>query len=315
MSPEEQARLADETQLELIESQTSDDPSLFRVINEQLIPATFIIESPSALEILLKPWIVGAKLANLARLSSIDFLKVAGSHVKELKTAHFENVTEVVPLAGALYYSMAEAFETVFGETINRCFIGARRNLTPTGWVTELSYENFEAMSPEPVVLIGDTIATGGTIERIARATVDHSPEIKAIVIYSIAGGLVGAVRITKLAEQLKIPVYQFYSNAVFGVELNGTDMPWLHPGTIATPEIRARAESVYGPDLGRRWCSIWDWGDRAKHPMKHLDELLERCDNELSSKVKQETRIVLEQFRQETRNSLKKWKGPIQEL
>ncbi|MHA2212443.1 MAG: phosphoribosyltransferase [Candidatus Thorarchaeota archaeon] len=315
MSSVDQDRLADETLLELIESQSSSDPSIFRVVNEQLIPTTFIIESPTALEILLKPWTVGAKLANLARSSSIDFLKVAGNHVKELKAARFENVTEVVPLAGALYYSLAEAFETVFGETINRCFIGARRNLTPTGWVTELSYENFEAMSPEPVILIGDTIATGGTIERIVRAAVDHSPEIKAVVIYSIAGGLVGAVRITKLAEQFDFPVYQFYSNAIFGVEPNGTDMPWLHPGTITTPDIRARAETVYGPDLGRRWCSIWDWGDRAKHPMKHLDELLERCDAELSSVANEDTRIILDQFRQETRNALKKWKGPVQEL
>ncbi|MHA2433803.1 MAG: hypothetical protein ACXADO_11290, partial [Candidatus Thorarchaeota archaeon] len=234
MSSVDQAHIAGETRLEEMERQSSSEPRLLRVVNDNLIPTTFVIESSSALEILLEPWTVGARLANLARISSVDFLRAAGSHVNELKVARFENVTEVVPLAGALYYSLAEAFETVFGETINRCFIGARRNLTSTGWVTDLSYENFEAMSPDPIILIGDTIATGGTIESIINAIVDNCKDIKAIIIYSIAGGLVGAIRITQLAERLKMPIYQFYSNAIFGVEPNGTDMPWLHPGTIA---------------------------------------------------------------------------------
>ncbi|UCE09016.1 MAG: hypothetical protein JSW61_08460 [Candidatus Thorarchaeota archaeon] len=315
MSSADQASVASETQLELIERESSSEPRLLRVMNDNLVAATFIIESSSALEILLEPWTVGARLAHLARSSSVDFLKAAGSQVNELKEARFENVTEVVPLAGALYYSMAEAFETVFGEAINRCFIGAKRNLTPTGWMTELSYENFEAMSPEPIILIGDTIATGGTIESIINATVDNCKNIEAIVIYSIAGGLVGAIRISKLAEKLEIPIYQFYSNAIFGVEPNGTDMPWLHPGTIVSQQIRERAESTYGPDLGRRWCSIWDWGDRAKHPIKHLTELIERCEDELAKDVTEETKSVLEEFLQETQDALKKWKGPIQKL
>ncbi|MHA2379033.1 MAG: hypothetical protein ACXADS_07135, partial [Candidatus Thorarchaeota archaeon] len=111
-----------------------------------LLPHTYIIESPGALQILLKPWLVGAELANSARDSSEHFLRAAYGTVEEFRNSTLDTITEVVPLAGALYYSLAEAFEAVFGETINRCFIGAKRHLTASGWVTDLSYLNFEAL-------------------------------------------------------------------------------------------------------------------------------------------------------------------------
>jgi hypothetical protein len=285
---------------------------LLRVKSEHLLPHTYIIESPSALQILLKPWWVGAVLANSARESSEDFLRAAFGIIKEFRNSTIDTVTEVVPLAGALYYSLAEAFEAVFGETINRCFLGAKRQLSESGWVTDLSYLNFEAMTTRPLILIGDTIATGGTIERIIDATLEHSSEVRAIAVYSIAGGLKGAVRLKHLADRIQIPVYTFYSNAIFGVEPNGTDMPWLHPGTIVSPEIRDEAEAVYGPYLGRRWCSIWDWGDRSKHPLKHLHELLERCEFELSKDPNKQTQAVLEKFRYECQTALERLSGPL---
>ena len=285
---------------------------VLQVTSEHLLPHTYIIESASALQILLEPWRVGSCLANSARESSVDFLRAAYHISPELRQSTFESITEVVPLAGSLYYSLAEAFERNFGESINRCFIGAKRHPTPTGWVTELSYENFEAMSSDPVILIGDTIATGGTVERIVESILNHSSHVRAIIIYSIAGGLVGAVRIKEMANRISIPTYLFYSNAIFGVEPNGTDMPWLHPGTIVTPEIRKKAETAYGPDLGRRWCSVWDWGDRAKHPLKHLREILERCEEELETPNSNQTKQILEGIRGEAEAAIKSLLSPL---
>jgi hypothetical protein len=280
--------------------------------SDYLLPSTYIIESSSALQILLEPWMVGARLANFARDSSIDFIRAAFDLVPEFQDVSLSSVIEVVPLAGALYYSIAEAFDSVFGETISRCFIGARRHLTPTGWKTDLSYKNFEALSPSSVILIGDTIATGGTVESIIEATLSQSTDVRAILVYSIAGGLQGAIRLKELSDRIDPPIYTFYSNAIFGVEANGTDMPWLHPGTIATPEMKQKAEEAYGPDLARRWCCIWDWGDRAKHPLKHLEELLERSDYELISIEEGRTSDVLNKIRNETSAAIEKWKSPL---
>ncbi|MFW9798964.1 MAG: hypothetical protein ACFFD9_00865 [Candidatus Thorarchaeota archaeon] len=287
-------------------------PRVLHVKSVHLLHDTYIIESPGALQILLEPWIVGARLANLARESSVDFLRVAYDLADEFRNSSLDSVTEVVPLAGALYYSLAEAFETVFGETVNRCFIGAKRSLTPTGWVTELSYQNFEALTSEPLIIIGDTIATGGTIESIIDATLTHSSDVRAVLVYSIAGGLKGAIRLKQLADRTQVPIYSFFSNAIFGVEPNGTDMPWLHPGTIVSQEVRQRAEEAYGLNLGRSWCSIWDWGDRSKHPLKHLQELLERCELELSKGITDQTRTILERFRNETQRAIERLRRPL---
>jgi hypothetical protein len=308
----DQVQLKEDAKLVDVTPSDSDTSTVYRVDSKDLLDHTYIIEAPSALTILLKPWIVGSRLANAARASTVEFLRIASILVPELSAARFEDITEVVPLAGSLYYSMAEAFEVVFGETINRCFVGARRHSTPSGWITEISYENFEALSDNPIIMIGDTIATGGTIARILDATSVRSDDIQAIVVYSIAGGVMGAMRLKQISERLDIPIYSFFSNAIFGVEANGTDMPWLHPGTITSKTTHEIAESSYGPILGRNWCAIWDWGDRSKHPLKHLRELLERCDNDLGETEDSETRNILTKIRNEAESALKQWSRPI---
>ena len=272
-------------------------PRLLQIKSEFLPKHTYIVESPSALRILLQPWIVAGKLAKFARESSIDFLRAAYHLIPELRDSNFENITEVVPLAGALYYGLAEAFQDVFGETINRCFVGAKRHLTDSGWITELSYLNFEALSPESVILIGDTIATGGTITSIILSTLEKRDDVRAVIVYAIAGGLSGAHKIRNLEQDTSIPIWTFFSNAIFGVEENGTDMPWLHPGTIVSSENEKKAIAAYGSDLGKRWCCVWDWGERAKYPLKHLKELAERCEIELSKASDDPTNDILQRI------------------
>ena len=288
------------------------EPHVWRIRSDHFPASSYIIESDSALRILLEPWIVGAQLAYLARSSSVDFLRTAFAVSREFRDSNLENITEVVPLAGALYYNVAEAFEQVFGETVSTCFIGAKRHLTPSGWVTGLAYENFEAMPAKPVILIGDTIATGGTSESIIQSVLDHRGDAKAVIVYAIAGGVRGAVRLKSLADRVDVPFYLFYSNAAFGVEDNGTDMPWLHPGTICSPEVRNRAIEAYGPELGRRWCSVWDWGDRAKNPVRHLEQLRARCERELAAGVSGNTRRILDKVTEETARALDRIRRPL---
>ncbi len=285
---------------------------MFHVKSQYLPPQTYLIESTSALEILLHPWIVGSRLASLARSSSMDFLQSAYHLCSQLRDSTLDSVTEVVPLAGSLYYNIAEAFEMLFGETINRCFIGAKRFLSTQGWTTHLAYENFEAMSSEPVIIIGDTIATGGTLERILESILAHVNRVKTVIVYSIAGGLMGAVRLAQLAERIDAPLYCFFSNAVFGVDSNGTDMPWLHPATIMSDEIRTLALGVYGPELGRRWCSVWDWGERAKQPTRHLLRLKLSCETELANTSDELTRSVLRRILAATESALQVRQSPV---
>jgi hypothetical protein len=290
-------------------------PAIYQVKGRHFGSHTYIIESPNALQILLQPWVVGLKLAQLARLSSTEFLKVAYHLCPEFKDSSFTKLAEVIPLAGALYYHIAEAFEQVFNESLKQCFIGARRiiNDSQNEWITELSYLNFEALPEDPVVLLGDTIATGGTIKKIIKTTIDHAKNPRAIVLYSIAGSSIGAYKLHALENELHVPIYAFFSNALFGVAPNGTDMPWLHPATITTPQIREEVLKVYGERLGREWCAIWDWGERAKDPYKHLQHLLTKIQADLEQLEYNDLHKKLSLFKEEVQQAIEKRQAALQ--
>ncbi|MGV9204854.1 MAG: hypothetical protein ACOC44_12650, partial [Promethearchaeia archaeon] len=196
-----------------------------------------------------------------------------------------------------------------FHESLKQCFIGARRTLDKAEdqWVTELSYLNFEAFPTNPVILLGDTIATGGTIQKIIKTAVNHARDPQAIILYSIAGSVLGAYKLHQLEQKLGVPIYSFFSNALFGVEPNGTDMPWLHPVTVMTSEIRQKAIQTYGSKLGREWCAVWDWGERAKDPQSHLRNLLARLNLYLEDPTYSAHRDRLERIKHEVEESMEK--------
>ncbi len=310
-----QESISENAELDEIQCDWDLEYQLFRVNSDYLIDNTFILRSDSSLEILLSPWIVGANLAGSAQVSSAEFLRVAFEICPELREATLEQIAEIVPLAGALYYRMTQAFQELFGETLNRCFVGAQRRKTADGWITDLSYENYEAMPSDAVVLIGDTIATGGTLQRIIRMTLKRSSDISAIIIFSIAGGVKGAARISRYSETIGTPVYQFYSNAIFGVAPNGTDMSWLHPATISSPEALERAIAIYGRYLSKNWCTVWDWGERAKQPVKHLQRVLAACKKERQRDLSAETLSKIENIAQKTQHVLDHWKTKLTEI
>ncbi|TFF67928.1 hypothetical protein EU520_01085 [Candidatus Thorarchaeota archaeon] len=312
ISQTRQAEVAAETVLSPVKTRAGLPVRVLRAESRHLPDNTYIIESAPAREVLLKPWIIGADLAEYARESSELFLRTAYALSPEMRDSALSSVFEVVPLAGALYYRIGRAFRNVFGETLNRCFVGASRRLTDTGWITDLEYKNFEALTSDGIIIIGDTVATGGTMERIIRTTLEQDFDPRALLVYSIAGGLAGAIRFKVLSDELDVPTYWFFSNAIFGVADSGTDMPWLHPATIVSSEVRRDAVEAYGEHLGRTWCSIWDWGERAKDPVKHLEALLKRVDSELPEAHDSKTKAVLTNVRAHALESLKRWREPL---
>lgn len=94
-------------------------------------------------------------------------------------------------------------------------------------------------------------------------------------------------VKLMKKVENMfnDVPVYMFLANAIFGLEDNGTDMPWLHHETITTPFILEKAVDNYGYYLAEKWCPIWDWGNRSNNPLRHLIEM-----KEIIEKYKEDT-------------------------
>ena len=252
---------------------------IFRLTDPLLANRCYLVESKAAKEILTNHFLVGTPLVHKSHQAVKDCL-TAYSHLLAYPSSAAQ-VAEVVPLSGALTYDLLNAYFEQFHQMINRCFIGIRRFQKPDGsWDTQASYSNFEGLSEETnLVFIGDTIATGVTMTRVIQMVQAHIQSPVHFIIISIAGSFIGAQRIIKLEKSLQssfkgTTIHCFFTQAFFGLETNGTDMPILHPDTITTNEFRDYARSKLGDYLGRHLCSVLDWGKRTNSPQKHLEEL-----------------------------------------
>lgn len=240
----------------------------------------FLIESLHARKILTNPFLGGPKLISLAKQAVKDCLDFFFNYYST--SVRLCSLAEVVPLSGSLTYDLMNAFYDLFSLPLKRNFVGIRRKQDSTGeWLVETSYTNFEGLTEDvEMILIGDTIATGVTLSELIRMIQEKMDKPLIFVIISIAGTLKGARRLVELEGELNVnfpgtKLWCLFTEAYFGLEENGTDMPINHPDSVVCPDLRKEALGKLGPFLARYLCSILDWGKRTNAPKKHLNELL----------------------------------------
>ncbi len=253
---------------------------VYRLTNTELSDRCFLIESSSARDILTDHFLVGLPLIT----KCTDAVKncLSAYFALQERAIPYHQMAEVVPLSGSLTYNLLNSFYDLYNYSLPRSFIGIRRFQKPDGkWDTEASYTNFEALNEDlKVIFIGDTIATGVTITKVIQMIQAQLPVPLTFVIISIAGSLIGAQRIIQLEEKLQknfpeTEIWCLFTEAYFGLEANGTDMPILHPDTISTPELQQVAHERLGEYLSRNLCSVLDWGKRTNAPFQHYRELI----------------------------------------
>ena len=259
--------------------------TLYRVLRDDLPRNQYIMVCDEALEVHTKPWLCGEELHELAKRIASKFLRVLYYELP-LKGVPLSRVCELTILAGGLYYMIDEAFKEVFGRSLQRCIVSARRYQLEDGtWRVNMNYENFEALPDRAIIIIGDTIATGTTITnsliKLREAALERGYMIDKVAILTISGAVNGSRGLRAIEEEFRkewenFELYVFNCCAVFGLEPNGTDMPYGHPETIAPSDVISIVNERLTPQLARRLCSIFDWGDRTKNPVKHLRELIE---------------------------------------
>lgn len=291
------------------------ETELFKVNSPDLLEETYLFTNKDALEIQLNPWLTSnSGLTTYSLRASEMFLKIFfETHKEELQQVNPECFCDLVPLSGSLYYKMGEAFYNVFHRALPQTFIGVRRNFRDNHWVADISYRNVDSLPEKPFLIIGDTIATGSTLFAILHEIRREVEHIEGIAIFSIAGALPGARLVSQMEKIFggtKIFLYQ--ANALFGLLENGTDMPWLHPETITTTELRTKAVENYGSYLAEKWCTIWDWGERCNSSSKYLQTLLETIDRYLGFEIDEATRNKLLSFKEQTQNEIKKILSPL---
>ena len=256
------------------------DKKLYRVQRPDLPSHTYIIVNPSSQKIHFDPTITDFKLYKLATDCNEAFLRFA-KKLGIFKNFRTKDVCELILVSGGFYYHLNQSFYNVFGYSLPAGFIGVRRLLKPRPRAV-VSYDNLEAIPENNITIIGDTIATGATLIDSVYYYLKRAPKVKKILIFTIAGGLPGAQRLAKLEKEIKrkygTELYVFFSDGIFGLAKNQTDMHYFHPDSILPDESRQAAERGIGKFLGERLCVIWDWGRRNKDPMGHLGEVVRVC-------------------------------------
>ncbi len=266
---------------------------------------TYIISNPSSQKIHFDPTITDFQLYQLAAECNEMFLRFT-RELGLFKGRQAKDVCELILVSGGFYYHLNQAFYNVFGYSLPAGFIGVRRVLgdKPHGAIT---YDNLEAIPKNNLTIIGDTIATGATLIDSIRYYLRKKSNVKKIIIFTIAGALPGARRLAEIEKEIKrkygTELYAFFSDGIFGLSENQTDMHYFHPArsrardrvaslkdrgaatssgvhsdSILAPESAKAAEKNLGRFLGKRLCVIWDWGQRNKDPIGHLHEVIKVC-------------------------------------
>ena len=270
---------------------------------------TFILNSPITKSILFQPNLAGKELQDLLDESSVMLAKAI--HEVALEQVKRKQVAEVVLLAGGLFYGLNYGFKKAFNFSINQCFLGVKRFNEDGGWVARAAYENFEALPDNPVVLIGDTIAGGTTIDKavssLEKALGEKNYSLKKLVICSLACSSKGGQRIASIEKRIKqkwpgCEVFLIACEEFFHVMPDGTDLRFLREDAVVLEETRQAVLEAYGPWLGREMkCAVFDWGTRCKQPEAHYREFLHYVDGALKQGGDGKAKAVLGKMREKT--------------
>jgi len=255
---------------------------LYRIVREDLPSNTYIISNPDSQKIHFDPTITDFELYKLSTKCNEAFLSLT----KELglfEGMSAKNITELILVSGGFYYHLNQAFYNVFGYSLPAGFLGVRRVIGDDPYAV-ISYDNFEAIPENNVTIIGDTIATGATLIDSIKYYLEKAPRVKKLLIFTIAGALPGAQRLAELEKEMSrkygIELHVFFSDGIFGLDINQTDMKYFHKDSIIAPESQKAAEKDLGKFLGEKLCVIWDWGQRNKDPIGHLQEVVRVAGN-----------------------------------
>jgi len=259
--------------------------------------ARTFIWSPSGLDIVCNPFMVGNDMMEKTLDASLDFLEATSTYRLKKPTCHLDI------LRGGAIYQMKDAAEAVLTEEIHTAQIRCSRYQKDDGsWDCRIWFDN-KCHGADPslkdieqvkrtirragTILIGDTVATGTTLSHVLKWVCmahddPHSrrkPRPLDVIVYSVAGSDVSNLALREAADMLESfggNLLLVYANAYFKLDLeNGTDLGFknaqLHPK--AETELKKRFGDM---DMGLMKCCIFDWGMRVYEKIKHLEEVIE---------------------------------------
>jgi hypothetical protein len=296
---------------------------MYRIEDAKMPDNTFVICSENASGILYRPHIAGKDLQDRMEKVAEGFMDAIGRTVLAGKRA--SQTTELIFLAGGLYYQLNHGFKTRYGKAIPQCFLGIKRQRiegTEGGFTAVATYENFESLPDKATVIIGDTIATGATLQKgiyhLLDSFEERGYELENLVVCSLACSVNGAHIMKDVEKRVKrdypkANVYLFVAEELFHLMPDGTDLRFLYDDCVMPDETRKRIVDTYGEYLGKEMkCAVFDWGTRCKNPIKHYHEFLEFAEGMLKRKLDPKSKEVMSWMEKETKQALVELDKPL---
>jgi len=296
---------------------------MYKAGNSGFPDKTYIICSDEGSGILLRPHIAGKELQDRMEKVAEIFMDAAGRLA--LKGKKQGNITELIFLAGGLYYQLNHGFKKNFNAAIPQCFLGIKRQRvegSEGAFTAVATYENFESLPDNATVVIGDTIATGATLQQgiyhLLDALDSKSYKLDNLVVCSLACSVTGARLMKEVEKRVKrdfpdANVYLIVAEGLLHLMPDGTDLRFLYDDAVMPDEARERVLSEYGPQLAREMkCAVFDWGTRCKNPLKHYREFLEFVEEMKKSGMDAKADSVMERMEKETKAALAQFEKPL---
>lgn len=300
-----------------------DGYRMYKAGGEGFPENTYILCSEEGSGILLRPHIAGKELQDRMEKVAEIFMDAVGRLVLNGKKQG--NITELIFLAGGLYYQLNHGFKRKFNAAIPQCFLGIKRQRlegTEGGFTAIATYENFESLPDNATVVIGDTIATGATLQKgiyhLLDALETKGYRLENLVVCSLACSVNGARLVKDVEKRVKrdfpgANVYLIVAEELFHLMPDGTDLRFLYDDAVIPDETRERVLREYGPHLGKEMkCAVFDWGTRCKNPIKHYREFLEFVKDMKEGTPDSKTKSVMDRMEKETKAALAEFEKPL---
>mmetsp|Transcript_7325 Transcript_7325/g.16638 ORF Transcript_7325/g.16638 Transcript_7325/m.16638 type:complete len:315 (-) Transcript_7325:114-1058(-) len=264
------------------------------------------IFSEAGVKIVASPFLVGEELEELAVATSQDWVRSLPAE----RLAGQPDPVSLEILNGGKYYFVSRAYEKATGKPCKVATLRAKRGHAsaetyggpahldkdiPPGtelWRATGSDWCVRIWDVEPLpagpVLVGDTIGTGTTLAGVlgwVASKMEAAKAVHDIFVFTIAGAASWATdggvlkKLEPVDEVLRRhgrELHVTFANGRFALQQNGTDMsPCPSMGAQLNEQARKELEAKIGADFLRHMkCAIWDWGDRFRKPLEHLEDV-----------------------------------------
>ncbi len=264
--------------------------SWYRLLGEhQGAVQRWVVSTPQSIAVCNQPEVVGVEFSQKLREAMAAALSTA-PFMSLLRSVSSAQLCIMNFLRGGLNFDLRNALHDALGSNLHAtCFMSSQRSRKEGRWVVKEDMYRKMQIPKGSVLLVGDVVATGVTVDNGFEVIVQHldttDTPITGVVFFTI-----GCHKIEKVLEKVhtrlaaRFPGYRethvvylesklrlVDSSTHLMIAIQGTDLIKRH--ALLSPEFEASQYTAFGPPLER--CAIYDAGSRAFDVAEYFNDVI----------------------------------------